>query len=106
MIALKNLLFGKIDARNHQPCHFAVSCTKLIPDLNLAEGRNCPTGSKPKAGTFSSAIKTGFTDKRKLFISMLLLEGGTAPHPRFIFSNFEHTRQILAKKTVFVQAML
>jgi len=76
MIALKNLLFGKIDARNHQPCHSAVSCTKLIPDLNLAEGRNCPTGSKPKAGTFSSAIMAGSTDKRKLFISMLLLEGG------------------------------
>jgi hypothetical protein len=68
MIALKNLLSGKIDARNHQPCHSAVSCTKLILDLNLAEGRNCPTGSRPKAGTFSFARMAGFTDKRKLFI--------------------------------------
>jgi len=33
-------------------------CTMLFPDLNLAEGRICPTGSKPKAGTFSSDILT------------------------------------------------
>jgi len=72
MIAFENLLFSKIDARNHQPCHSAVSCTKLIPDLNLAEGRNCPTGSKPKAGTFSSTIMADFTDERKLFVFLLL----------------------------------
>ena len=36
-----SFFFGIImDARNHQPCNYAVSCTKLIPDLNLAEGRN------------------------------------------------------------------
>ena len=42
------LLFGKMVARNHQPCKSAVSSTKLIPDLNLAEGRNSGTGSEPK----------------------------------------------------------
>ena len=33
MIALKNLLFSKIDARNHQPCRSAVSCTKHLLSL-------------------------------------------------------------------------
>jgi len=32
--------FGIMGARNHQPCNNTVSCTKLIPNLNLAEGRN------------------------------------------------------------------
>ena len=41
----KASFFGILDARDHQPCNYSVSCTKLIPDLNLAEGRNSATGS-------------------------------------------------------------
>jgi len=53
------------EARHHQPCYSAVSWTKLFLDLDLAEGRNSVTGSKPKAQSFSSVILDGFTDKRK-----------------------------------------
>ena len=56
-----------LGARNHQPCNNTVSCTKLIPNLDLAEGRNSATGSKPKTQPFSSTKLIGFTEKRKLF---------------------------------------
>jgi hypothetical protein len=47
----------------------------LFPDLNLAEGRVCPTGSKPKAGTSSS---------EDLWV---------LPNKENIFYIFQHTRQ-------------
>jgi hypothetical protein len=45
-----------------------VSCTKIIPDLNLAEGKISAPGSEPKTQTFSSASLICFTDKRNHFI--------------------------------------
>ena len=36
----KTSLFSIIGARNHQPRNNTVLYTKLIPNLNLAEGRN------------------------------------------------------------------
>jgi hypothetical protein len=47
----------------------------LFPDLNLAEGRNCPTGSKPKADTFSSDILMVSPKKRKLFHLIFNIQG-------------------------------
>jgi hypothetical protein len=40
----------------------------LFPDLNLAEGRNCPTGSKPKAGTSSSDILMVLPNKESVYL--------------------------------------
>jgi hypothetical protein len=40
----------------------------LFPDLNLAEGRNCPTGSKPKAGTSSSVIVMVLPNKESFYL--------------------------------------
>jgi len=63
MVSFLKPPFGNIlDARNHQPCKNAVSSTKLIPDLNLAEGRNFGTGSEPKDQPFSSTKMKGFTE--------------------------------------------
>jgi hypothetical protein len=45
-----------------------VSCTKIIPDLNLAEGKISAPGSEPKTQTFSSASLICFTDKRNHFL--------------------------------------
>jgi hypothetical protein len=84
MISLLSLLIGVVDARHHQPCYSAVSGTKIIPDLDLAEGRNFATGSKPTTQPFSSTKLTGFTDKRKLFINVFWC-GGTPPAPPILF---------------------
>jgi len=71
-----------MDARNHQPCNYAVSCTKLIPNLNLAEGRNSITGSQPKVRSFSSSICNGFTELKKARITGFAVRGDP---PRFLF---------------------
>ena len=39
----------------------------LFPDLNLAEGRNFVTGSKPKAPTFSSDILMVLPNKESFY---------------------------------------
>jgi len=54
-----------MDDKNHQPCKYTVSCNKLIPDLNLAEGRNFTTDWEPKTQTFSSIKSNGFTELKK-----------------------------------------
>jgi len=57
----------------------------LFPDLNLAEGRNCPTGSKPKAGTSSSDILMVLPNKesvylisKKFFYLTFTIQGGAS----------------------------
>jgi len=40
----------------------------LFPDLNLAEGRNLVTGSKPKAQTFSSVILMVLPNKESFYL--------------------------------------
>jgi len=40
----------------------------LFPDLNLAEGRNLVTGSKPKAPTFSSDILMVLPNKESFYL--------------------------------------
>jgi len=40
----------------------------LFPDLNLAEGRNLGTGSKPKKLTFSSVIVKILPNKESLYL--------------------------------------
>ena len=52
----------KNDTRNHQACENPVSRTMLITDLNLAEGRNSITGSRPSEMSFSSPKPKGFTE--------------------------------------------
>jgi hypothetical protein len=37
----------------------------LITDLNLAEGRNSITGSRPSESSFSSSKLKGFTELKK-----------------------------------------
>jgi len=73
----------------------AVSCTKLIPNLNLAEGRNFATGSQPMTQPFSSTKLIGFTEKRKLYYFMIDLCGGTPPAPPVFFNLdcFQYTRR-------------
>ncbi|CAB5128737.1 hypothetical protein D3OALGB2SA_3469, partial [Olavius algarvensis associated proteobacterium Delta 3] len=52
--------------------------TKLVPDLNLAEGRIFATGSEPKAQSFSPTKHNGFTDKQKLLMRHPGWEGGAS----------------------------
>jgi len=40
----------------------------LFPDLNLAEGRNLVTGSKPKTQTFSSVILMVLPNKESFYL--------------------------------------
>ena len=77
-----------MDARNHQPCNYAVSYTKLIPNLNLAEGRNSITGSQPKVRSFSSSISNGFTELKKARITGFAVHGDTPRTPVFFLSFF------------------
>jgi len=45
--------------------------TKLFPNFNLTEGRNCPTVSETKVGTFSSVTKLFYSIFQRTFLILL-----------------------------------
>jgi hypothetical protein len=75
-----------------------VSCTKIIPDLNLAEGKISAPGSEPKTQTFSSASLICFTDKRNHFIDGDV--EGTPHGPSFKNIFFNHTRHRVHREKI------